>query len=76
MDKSVITIDAEDTGAGVRGIYYSLDGSHYQLYNKPLQVDAVNRSTLFVFADDKVANRTSLFTYELSKRIYSPLIKR
>jgi hypothetical protein len=62
---TMVSITARDMGVGVKAVLYSLDGTHYQPYNEPIQVDPVQTPILYVFADDQVANRSELITYPL-----------
>ena len=69
----------EDTGSGVKEIYYSLDGAQYRSYTGPLLVDPVLTPRLYAFADDNLANRSSLVVAELSsssERVYLPIVLR
>jgi len=59
-DKKKITIKANDSGSGVKGIYYSLDNKRYQPYVRPLVLDVANKPQVSAFADDKVGNRSSI----------------
>jgi Tol biopolymer transport system component len=71
-----ITLSAQDVGSGVRALYYSLDGTNYRQYTAPLQIDATQTPNLYVFADDNVANRSRLVTYQLARRVYLPMTVR
>jgi uncharacterized protein (TIGR03437 family) len=54
----MLTVTAQDTGAGVKDIHVSDDGVNYTLYSAPIAVgNSVN--TVFVFADDKAGNRAA-----------------
>ena len=77
LDHTLITLTASDNGSGVKAIFYSLDGTHYQAYTKPIQINALQIPAVYVFADDKVANRLSLVTYKLPiQRLYLPIARR
>lgn len=61
-----VTIAASDSESGVKAIYYSTDGSTFQLYTAPFNVDPYKNPVIYTFADDNVANRSSLVTYQLT----------
>lgn len=56
-----VTLSASDVGLGVDTIVYSLDGIHFQLYQRPFQVSA-DTLTVYAFAQDKAGNRSGLIT--------------
>jgi pimeloyl-ACP methyl ester carboxylesterase len=60
-----VVISATDTGAGVKGLYYSLDGTSFQPYAAPLGLSAVAAPVVYAFADDNVENRSGLATFVL-----------
>jgi hypothetical protein len=64
-----VTVSANDTGSGVHAIYYSLDGANFHPYTGSLILDACNTPVFYVFADDNIANRSSLATYYLSHTV-------
>jgi len=66
--KCTVTITARDSGSGVKAIYYSLDGKKYQAYLRPLILDVASTTVVYAFADDRVANRSSISSYKLKKR--------
>jgi len=70
-----ISITAQDSESGVKQVLYSLDGTTFQLYTGPF---TANTSTIYAFADDNTANRSSLVTYALSSggKTYLPLIRK
>lgn len=70
-----VTLTASDA-SGVQRIMYSFDGTSYQIYSGPFQVDATAAPTIYAFADDMVANRTSLLTTALAHPINLPLSVR
>jgi hypothetical protein len=77
--KIEVILTAEDAGSGVKEVYYSLDGAQYRSYTGPLLVDPVLTSRLRAFADDNLANRSSLVVAELSsssERVYLPIVLR
>lgn len=71
-----VTITATDGGAGVKQLLYSLDGTTFQPYTAPFVVDATQTLVVYAFADDNVANRSSLVTWRLAWPIYLPLTVR
>lgn len=71
-----VTLTATDSGVGVQAVYYSLDGDTYQRYTGPIQVDVVQTPVLYAFADDNLANRSSLYTLRLVQPVYLPLVQR
>ncbi|MEZ4731836.1 MAG: hypothetical protein R3E79_32345 [Caldilineaceae bacterium] len=79
-----ITVTAQDEGAGVQAIYYSTDGQHYQPYTAPFTVDPTQVKRIFAFAEDRVANRSSLTRALLdnlpappiSLHLYLPVVAR
>jgi hypothetical protein len=60
----LVTITAEDP-SGVQAIHYSLDDEEYQPYTAPFEVNPAEYPTVYVFADDTVANRSSVIEFEL-----------
>ncbi|HKC64959.1 MAG TPA: DUF4214 domain-containing protein [Pyrinomonadaceae bacterium] len=63
---TLVTITSADSGSGVKAVYYSLDGTQYQPYTQPFMVDPYRTPTVYVFADDNVANRSGLVTFQLT----------
>ncbi len=63
-----VTITATDEGAGVKSVFYSLDGTNFQPYNGAFEINPTQTTTVYVFAEDNVANRSSLTTYSVKKR--------
>ena len=61
-----ITIVAQDSGSGVKAIYYSLDGTHFRPYAGSLNLDPSQTPVVYAFADDNVANRSGLTTLRLT----------
>lgn len=70
-----ITFTATDP-AGVRQLFYSLDGSLFQPYTAAVTVDALQHPVIYAFADDALANRSDIFTFALVSRQYLPLVRR
>ncbi len=64
---SLVTLTAKDSRSGVRNLFYSLDGRHYQPYKAPFRI-APSQETLYAYADDNVANRATL-VYPLAGRL-------
>jgi hypothetical protein len=71
-----VTVAAIDTGTGIKSIWYSLDGVNFALYRGRLTIDARRTATVFVFADDMVGNRSSLFEVVVSHRVFVPAVRR
>jgi Lecithin:cholesterol acyltransferase/HYDIN/CFA65/VesB-like, Ig-like domain len=57
---TTVSISATDSGSGVKDIFFSLDGTTFQPYTAPLQLDATQVPVVYAFADDNVANRSGL----------------
>jgi pimeloyl-ACP methyl ester carboxylesterase/outer membrane protein assembly factor BamB len=62
----LITLTASDSESGVKAIYYSTDGSSFRPYTSPFNIDPHSNPVVYAFADDNVANRSSLTTYQLT----------
>lgn len=81
-NNTAVTLTANDTGSGVKEIFYSLDGQTFNRYSGTLHVNVNQTSTIFAFADDKVANRSGLFSFPLALQsapephIYIPVAKK
>lgn len=73
-----ITLDAVDN-IGVAEIKYSTDGINFQRYEDPFSVDARTDTTVYIFGDDIVANRSDLVEYSISAvqfdTLFLPLIR-
>lgn len=65
---AVVTITAEDAGAGVKAVYYSLNGSDFQVYAKPFSVDPSLTPKIHAFADDRVGNRSAWETFSFERQ--------
>ncbi len=63
---AVVTLVAADTGSGVHSLLYSLDGTSFYSYTNTLQLDMNQAPILYAFAQDNIANRSSLFEYPLA----------
>lgn len=63
---SRIDLEATDAGSGVQRIMYSLNGTSFQQYSTPLQLNAATTPTIYVYADDNVFNRSGLVTHNLT----------
>ena len=59
----LITLDASDNNSGVKATFFSLDGTNFQTYTAPFVVDAIRPPVVYAFADDNVANRSSLIAF-------------
>lgn len=62
-----VTVNAQDPGAGIQRLLYSLDGKHFQPYSRPFVVDPRLVRKVYAFADDSVGNRSPVRTYQLPK---------
>jgi hypothetical protein len=75
---NLVTVKAVDSESGIKTVYYSLDGTNFQPYTQPVPVTSSEDSTFYAFADDNMANRSSLASYDLTGistgHIYLPLI--
>lgn len=71
---TLITLTATDSGSGLSGLYYSLDGIHFQPYTQPFSLSPGEASAIYAFADDNVANRGTQKFGLAQSRIYLPLI--
>jgi hypothetical protein len=63
-EKLLLSIGAEDSGSGVKSLYYSLDGTHYKSYTKPLALNPQQTPVVYVFAEDNLGNRSNEITYK------------
>jgi murein DD-endopeptidase MepM/ murein hydrolase activator NlpD/pimeloyl-ACP methyl ester carboxylesterase len=63
---SQIVLVATDAGTGVQRIMYSVDGKSYQPYTVPLTLNPSQTPIIYAFADDNVANRSGLLSYQLT----------
>lgn len=59
----LVTITAEDE-SGVKSLFYSLDGGPVLHYGKPIKATRARTTVIYAFADDKVGNRSGLYTYQ------------
>ncbi|MGQ5634016.1 MULTISPECIES: OmpL47-type beta-barrel domain-containing protein [unclassified Streptomyces] len=59
---ATVTVTASDTGSGVAGIEYALDGGAYRDYTAPVLVSDVGRHTLAYRATDKAGNTSAAQT--------------
>ena len=64
----LVTVSAEDTGSGLKDVYYSLDGTTFQPYVSPVTITPSQASYVYAFADDNAANRSSLVKRRLPIR--------
>lgn len=72
-DSTAVTITAEDAGSGIKNIYYSLDGLHFELYDTPLTIAVGEALIVSVFADDNNGNRSSSEA-QIGFSVYLPLM--
>lgn len=63
---SQVVIGALDSGTGVKRIMYSVNGTNYQPYVGSLTLNPLQTPVVYAFADDNVANRSGLVTYNLA----------
>lgn len=70
---SQIVLQATDDGTGVDRIMFSTNGISYQPYTGPLLLNRTQTPIVYAFADDKVANRSAVFTYTLTSTNTLPL---
>lgn len=68
---TLVSLNATDGGAGVRALFYSLDGAKFQPYVGALSLDPRQTPVVYAFAEDNVANRSSLITYTLKQPTWS-----
>ncbi|MDT5155764.1 MAG: hypothetical protein QOH51_121 [Acidobacteriota bacterium] len=59
----LVTLAASDSESGIKAIYYSTNGSNFQQYTTPFNIDPNQGTVVYVFADDNLANRSSIVTY-------------
>jgi len=57
--RSQIQLSAIDNKAGVKVIYYSLDGQNWQEYDNPFFLPSQNNVQVYYYAEDMVGNKTS-----------------
>lgn len=60
----LLNINAEDP-SGVRRLIYSLDGTHFRPYAGPFEVNPAQVRKVWALAEDGLANRSLLYTYEI-----------
>jgi hypothetical protein len=70
----LVTLTAQDSESGVRRLFYSLDGTHYQPYTAPFRITP-SQKTLYAYADDNVANRATLVYPLANSGIYIPMVQ-
>ncbi|MCB0165319.1 MAG: leucine-rich repeat domain-containing protein [Anaerolineae bacterium] len=76
QNRVVVALTAEDVESGVKQVKYSLDGTAFKTYTAPLSLDPGQTPELYVFADDNLANRSSLLTFDLNvpSQVHLPII--
>jgi hypothetical protein len=62
--KRLVTINAVDSGSGLKAIRYSFDAKRFQVFTNPLSIDPSRVQAVYVLADDNAANRSSIVTYK------------
>ena len=60
-----IILRASDMGSGVAGVYISLDGQNYLRYNEEAFITESGRHTGYVYALDRVGNRSDVLQFSL-----------
>ena len=60
-----VALTAADAATGVKMLLYSTDGATFRPYTAPLTLDPAQTPTLYAFADDNAANRSSVFIYKI-----------
>ena len=55
----LVSIEAKDTGSGVKSIFYSFDGQRAFPYQAPIKIDRKRTSFIWIFAEDNAANRSA-----------------
>ncbi|RLT45300.1 MAG: alpha/beta fold hydrolase [Chloroflexi bacterium] len=68
-----VTISAVDDTT-VAHTYYSLDGEKFQEYTGPFLANVAQTPLVHVFADDTLANRSSIFTWRIGYGLFLPAI--
>jgi hypothetical protein len=76
LSRTSITLTTTDDGSGVKAVHFSLDGVHFQPYTGSFTVNATETPLVYAFADDKIANRSTLLAYRVSWPIYLPLVAK
>lgn len=75
---TLVTLTATDSGSGMNGLYYSLNGIQFQPYAQPISLSPGQASTIYAFADDKAANRgTRLLEFagsQVNMSVYLPIV--
>jgi hypothetical protein len=71
-----LTLSATDALSGVKRLMYSLNGTTYQPYVDPLQINALQVPIFYAFAEDSLANRSGRLSFTLAERVYSPVLRR
>ncbi|NCN05174.1 MAG: hypothetical protein GW949_06055 [Spirochaetales bacterium] len=56
---------ATDLGSGVGNVYVSLDGTNYLRYDYEAFINEAGRHTAYVYAEDRVGNRTGVTQFSL-----------
>jgi pimeloyl-ACP methyl ester carboxylesterase len=64
-DTILVDIFAEDSGTGVKALFYSLDGRTFFPYTGTLSLHPTHKTVIHAFAEDQVANRSRVFTLKL-----------
>lgn len=60
---TLVTITAADSGTGIRDVYYSTDGVHFQAYTTAVALDRTQTRFISAFATDNAGNRSPISSY-------------
>ena len=70
--RSRITISVQDSSPAT--IWFSTNGSSFQPYSQPVEVDPATVPVIFAFADDSLGNRSALRRYKTEpEELYLPV---
>lgn len=73
--KVVFVIEASDDLSGVKSVYYSVDGSLYDVYGNALSVNDEGRHFIDYKVEDKVGNISSIKKYDFILDKTAPTLK-
>ena len=68
---TLVDITAKDAATGVKTLFFSLDGTNFLPYAGTLTVNPAQSPIVYAFAEDNVANRSGLFTFDLCQLIHA-----
>ncbi|MDP9315905.1 MAG: alpha/beta fold hydrolase, partial [Chloroflexota bacterium] len=72
--KTLVSLTAQDNTEGLSSLFYSLDGTNFQQYDRPLAIDPTVQPRLYAFADDQVGNRSSLYETDVQLFNVAPVV--